>query len=217
MRTLPTASFTMRRSFVWFEPLEELGGPTARRFGVHHVPIPAPSGGIVNPVTLAIDDSAEQMAPRIEWTAERAAAPVGRAVWLASPLLPAGLDLALYAIFFLGTASVLFWTQFTTPNVQILARTVAIICFVWALSSPLAQPAARPIYSDPFQRLWAMRPSPLQPKKLTFTNVASGSPTRVRDAWTVSVGSKREGKFHLYLLLKRLKILDAIGHGPHVS
>lgn len=100
---------------------------------------------------------------------------LGTAVWLASPLLPPGLDLALYAILFLGTASILFWTQFTTPNFQILARTAAMVCFAWGVVLTVGAASGS---TNPFRPLSALvnnRSVASSTKELTFTNVASRS------------------------------------------
>lgn len=100
---------------------------------------------------------------------------LGAAVWLASPLLPPGLDLALYAILFLGTASTLFWSKFSTPNVEILARTAAMICFVWGVALTVGAASGS---TNPFRPLSALvsdATATSAAKELTFTNVASGN------------------------------------------
>lgn len=56
---------------------------------------------------------------------------LGSAIWMATPLLPAGLDLALWAALLIGVASFFFSAEWTAVNARVAARTVgatSLIC-----------------------------------------------------------------------------------------
>lgn len=98
---------------------------------------------------------------------------LGTAIWLATPLMPSSLDLVLYAVLLFGVASFLFWSEFRTSRLHVLARTLASMAFIWGAALAVGAAAGS---TDPFKPLAALANSggaPSTTSELRFATINS--------------------------------------------
>lgn len=98
---------------------------------------------------------------------------LGTAIWLATPLMPSSLDLVLYAVLLFGVASFLFWSEFRTSRLHVLARTLASMAFIWGAALAIGAAAGS---TDPFKPLAALANSggaPSATSELRFATINS--------------------------------------------
>lgn len=95
---------------------------------------------------------------------------LGTAVWLVTPFMPAGLDLALYAVLLFGASTFLFWSEFRHARMRILSRTMAMIACIWGITLTVGAASGS---TDPFRPLAALGNAnpPIDNTELPFTPV----------------------------------------------